>query len=166
MSPSTQSGLFKLTPSHMEPKGITWESFSLEISGSTCAHNFFISYFRGNRFVIFTYVLWWRFLNSLFLWSWVSILFSFITNFFLFFKINFLLEYSWFKCCVSFCCTQSESVIHWHISTLFLDSYIGQHRVLTRVPCATHWVLINFLFSSVYISVPVTQFTPPCSGLI
>lgn len=53
VSPFTQSGLFKLTPSHKEPKGITLESFSLEISGSTCAHNFFISYFRGNRFLIF-----------------------------------------------------------------------------------------------------------------
>ena len=40
------------------------------------------------------------------------------------------------QCCVSGV-QESESVIHMHISTLFLDSFsICHYRVLRRVPCA------------------------------
>ena len=43
---------------------------------------------------------------------------------------------------------QSESVIHTHISGLFLDffSHIGHYRVLSRVPRAIQQVLISYLF--------------------
>ena len=42
---------------------------------------------------------------------------------------------------------------------------IGHHRVLSRFPCAIQQVLVIYLFiySSVYMPIPISQFTPPPS---
>ena len=60
----------------------------------------------------------------------------------------------------------SESVyVCTHISPLFfrLSSHIGHYRLLSRVPCAiSRFVLaIYFIYSSVYMSIPISQFIPP-----
>ena len=41
------------------------------------------------------------------------------------------------QCCVSFKCTEGDSVIHTHLFILFqvLFSY-GYHKIVNRVPCA------------------------------
>ena len=60
---------------------------------------------------------------------------------------------------------QSESVIY--IDPLFLRffSHIGHYRVLSRVPCAIHTVgslfVIYFMYSSMYMSIPISQFIFP-----
>ena len=52
---------------------------------------------------------------------------------------------------------------------LFLKffSHIGHYRVLGRVPCVIQWVLISYLliYSSVYMSIPISQLIPPCYPL-
>ena len=47
------------------------------------------------------------------------------------------------------------------IHSLFFGfiSHLGQHRALSRVPCATQWILLSYL-SSMYMSVPISQFIP------
>ena len=56
---------------------------------------------------------------------------------------------------------QSESVIRIHISTFFrFFSHIGHYRVLSRVPCvySRSLLVIYFIYSSVYMSIPISQF--------
>ena len=52
------------------------------------------------------------------------------------------------------------------ISPLFFFRFfscIGHYRVLSRVPCAIQQVLFSYLFcnSSVWMSIPISQFIPP-----
>ena len=56
---------------------------------------------------------------------------------------------------------QSASALHAYTPTRFLRffSHIGRYRVLGRVPCAIQQVLIiYFIPSSVYVSIPIFQF--------
>ena len=58
--------------------------------------------------------------------------------------------------------TRLSDTAHTYLSYGF-PSHLGHHRVLNRVPCALHWVLISSLthcINSVYMSIPVTQFIP------
>ena len=61
---------------------------------------------------------------------------------------------------VSFYCTTIESAIGIHISPLFFGfpSYLGHHRALYTIPCATQLVLISDLF---YILVTQMVKNPP-----
>ena len=66
------------------------------------------------------------------------------------------------QCCISFRCTENDSVIHLHISTLLkiFFSHIGHNRVMSRIPCTTQQILISYLFyTSVQFS-SVTQSRP------
>ena len=65
-----------------------------------------------------------------------------------FFLINFCWSIVTLQCCVSFYCTKkNESAIHIHISLPFGPlSHSGQHSALSRVLCATKYVLISYLF--------------------
>jgi len=58
--------------------------------------------------------------------------------------------------------------LHMYIYPLFLRffSYIGHYRVLRRVPRATQLsilLIIYFIYSSMYMSIPISQFIPPYS---
>ena len=70
------------------------------------------------------------------------------------------------QCCVSFTCAAKGLSYTWiHCFPLFSFfyghfSHIGYYRVLSRGPCAVQQVIIYFIFSSVYMSVPVSQFIP------
>ena len=65
---------------------------------------------------------------------------------------------------------QSDSVIYTNISTLFKGffSHTGHYRMLSRVPYAYNRFLlvIHFIYSSVYMSIPVSQITPPPYPLV
>ena len=64
---------------------------------------------------------------------------------------------------------QSESIIHiLYIYPLFFRfySHIGHYRVLSRVPCAIllysrSLLFVCFIYSSVYMSIPISQLIPP-----
>ena len=71
------------------------------------------------------------------------------------------------QCCVNFCCKKQQD--EWAIgvyASLFFGSasYLGHHRALSRVPCATRQALISdllYTWSSICMAVPVSQFIPP-----
>ena len=80
--------------------------------------------------------------------------------------MEFLKKFYWSivnsQCCISFRCTENDSVIHLHISTLLkiFFSHIGHNRVMSRIPCTTQQILISYLFyTSVQFS-SVTQSRP------
>ena len=60
---------------------------------------------------------------------------------------------------------QNETVIHIHISTLFLILFpmqtITEHRVEFSVLYSRFSLVIYFIHSSVYTSMPISQFTTP-----
>ena len=57
---------------------------------------------------------------------------------------------------------QSESVIHMHISTLFqiIFPYRSLQRIAFPVPYSRFLLVIYFIYTSVYMSVPISQFIP------
>ena len=95
-----------------------------------------------------------------------SSVFNFPSLFIFFF--NFYWSIVDLQCCVSFCCTASESVIHVHIYIHYFFRFffhIGHYRVLSRVPCAIQQVVISYLFyiqQCVYVnpSLPINP-SPP-----
>ena len=73
----------------------------------------------------------------------------------------FFLEYSCLQCCVQVYSKMNQ--LYRYIYTLFLKffSHIDHYRVLSRVSCAIQEVLIiYFTNSSVYMSIPISQFIP------
>ena len=60
---------------------------------------------------------------------------------------------------------QSEPVMHTHISTFFKDSFpiqgITECWVEFPVLYNRSLIVIRFIYSNVYMSIPVSQFTPP-----
>ena len=81
-----------------------------------------------------------------------------------------LLEYSCLQCCVIFCCIAkwiSYTCVYIYISSLFFFLVFLPIEVTTE-----HWVeypplysrfslVIYFIHSSVYMSIPISQFLPP-----
>ena len=80
-----------------------------------------------------------------------------------FFKLYFLINFSWsrvaLQCCVSFCLTAKGT------SPLCFGfpSHLGHRRALSRVPLLPGGLssVINCINSSVYVSIPASQFIPP-----
>ena len=80
-----------------------------------------------------------------------------------FFKLYFLINFSWsrvaLQCCVSFCLTAKGT------SPLCFGfpSHLGHRRALSRVPLLPSGLssVINCIHSSVYVSIPASQFIPP-----
>ena len=82
------------------------------------------------------------------------------------FKKTFYWSIVALQCCVSFLLCSKVNQSYVYIYTLFLrfPSHLGQHRALSRVPCVLYSrfsLVIYFIHSSVYMSVPISQFIPP-----
>ena len=66
------------------------------------------------------------------------------------------------QCCFSFCCTaQWISYTNAYIHLFFrFFSHIGHYRVLSRVLHSRPLLVIYFIYGSVYLSIPTSQFIP------
>ena len=69
------------------------------------------------------------------------------------------------QCSASFRCSAKSITVRIQISTLlWILFHIGHYRVLSRVLCVIYnrsLLIIYFIYSSVYMSVPISQFIPP-----
>ena len=85
-------------------------------------------------------------------------------------KMNFCfsLKYSWFTVLLVWGVQQSDSGIHSHIATLFkiLFPYGSLQNVEFPLLYSRSLLVIYFIYSNVYMSIPVSQFIPPLFSLL
>ena len=92
----------------------------------------------------------------------------------LFIYFIFLINFYWsivaLQCCASLYCTAKYIYIYIYLSPLFFGfpSHLGHHRALSRVfpELYSQFSLIIYFIhsiSSVYMSIPISQFIPPSS---
>ena len=79
---------------------------------------------------------------------------------------KFLLVYNLFTMLYYFWLYSMVNQLYIHINSLFFRffSYIDHYRVLIRVSCVLYsrsFLVIYFIYSSMYLSIPISQFIPP-----